>query len=458
MSRGPPANLKQFLAKSNINVVRDNSVRRAVVVTKPSKRPRRMNTPSPPSTPPRTARACSVSPVRPKKVRDPRVIRSAEKASPVRKVIVPNPNSTSLVISPLEYTMFNALSKPKKDVKVDVRSITKQYATNTRLVRTKAGVEEFFLVVTKIEYCDSKFKCVPGGSHVAKLTCHLMYTTKKKKNLYVYVFKNGTIRMGGGILDYNNDLAPYIRDHIVDSFIHNNALKGSIDTININAQFRMNGVFRADSLKKALVRHKITYSYEPEIKQNFIKLSYKGHKFQVWFNGVVQTFGHKSRIGTLRAYKVGKELVNMLHTEGVTSIKGAYTATGRSAVAKKQQTNLNKMTKKELMTRARNMGVVLPKHIVKADIIKLISKKNVDGHVDVANKLKNVFGKNWLQKYELYTILDFPNDVRKVKNLLKTVPQNKHNAVMRAYVSKVKKNRIAAYESLLKTLNNVFKK
>ena len=159
-----------------------------------------------------------------------------------------------------------------------------------------------------------------------------------------------------------------------------------------------------------------------------------------------------------RAYKVGKELVNMLHTEGVTSIKGAYTATGRSAVAKKQQTNLNKMTKKELMTRARNMGVVLPKHIVKADIIKLISKKNVDGHVDVANKLKNVFGKNWLQKYELYTILDFPNDVRKVRNLLKTVPQNKHNAVMRAYVSKVKKNRIAAYESLLKTLNNVFKK
>jgi hypothetical protein len=165
----------------------------------------------------------------------------------------------------------------------------------------------------------------------------------------------------------------------------------------------------------------------------------------------------------LRAYTVGKRLLQMFHDEGVTVIRGEYTPRSRPTNKRKTTAktavvvnDVTKMNKKQLVTHAKKLGVVLPKHIVKANIIKLI--RNKKRPTDVTGELLKLFGKNWLTKYELYSILDFPKDVKKVTTLLNQVPANKHSAVMRAYVNKVKKNRVRNYDSLLKTLNNVLTK
>lgn len=454
MSRGAPANLKKFLANSNVTVVRE-APRRPVVVAR-----RRMDTPSPPSTPRRNvvarrARAKSVSPVRPKKTVTPRIVRSAEKASPVRKISSPNPKSASLVFSPLEYKLFNAVSKPVAPTNVNVNKINAP-RNSTRLVKTSKG-SPFFFKIKQIQTCDSKFRCTPGATHVVKMSCEAMYKPSDKKNVDVYVFKNGTIRLTGSVLGTNMEFVKDIRDHILRYYVKTTPHR-RLEINNLNAQFRINGVLRPDSTKRVLLQKRIPYSYEPEIKQNFIKLSYGGHKFQIWFSGLVQLFGYKSGVGVQRAYTVGKRLMRALDNAGVVSVRGQYTPTTRSRSSKtktvNKNKNLNSMTKQELIAHAKKVGVTLPKHIVKANIIKLIQSKGAS----VANDLRGMFGQAWLRKYELYTVIDFPRDVEKVKNLLKRSPVNKHRSVMRAYVSKVKKNRKATYESLLKTLNNVFNK
>jgi TATA-box binding protein (TBP) (component of TFIID and TFIIIB) len=439
MSRGAPANLKKFLANSNVRVVRDDT------------RPRMDSPPRPVR-----RRAVSVSPARPTK--KTARIRSAEKASPVRKISSPNPKSTSLVFSRLEYKLFNAVSKPVTPTTVNVRKINIPQ-NSTRLVKTSDG-PEFFFRIKKVQTCDSKFRCVPGATHVAKMTCEAMYKPSDKKKVDVYVFKNGTIRLTGSLLGTSAKFIKDLRDHILKYYVKTTPHR-RVEINNLNAQFRINGVLRPDTTKKALLQKRISYSYEPEIKQNFIKLSYGGHSFQIWFSGLVQLFGYKSSVSIQRAYTVGKSLMQALDGVGAVSVKGQYTPTARSsskakatvAVAPRSK-NLQNMTKQELIAHAKKAGVTLPKHIVKANIIKLIQSKGNS----VANDLKGMFGANWLRRYELYTVIDFPRDVEKVKNLLTRAPVNKHRSVMRAYVAKVKRDRKGTYESLLKTLNNVFNK
>jgi hypothetical protein len=450
MSRSAPENLKKFLANSNVKVVRDNQRRRAVVASA-----RRMDTP--PSTPPRkiiSKRAASVSPIRPKK--EVRIIRSVEKASPVRKISSPNPKGSSLVFSQLKYKLFNAVSKPATPTTVNVRKINAP-RNSTRLVKTNSGAPEFFFRIKNFQTCDSKFRCAPGATHVAKMTCEAMYKPSDKKNVDVYVFKNGTMRITGSLLGTDTGFIKDVRDHMLKNYVKTTPHQ-RVEINNLNAQFRINGVLKPDATKRALLQKKIAFSYEPEIKQNFIKLSYRGHSFQIWFSGLVQMFGYKSSVSMQRAYTVGKQLLRALDDVGAVSVRGQYTATARSSNRKNatntKNKNLKSMTKQELVAQAKKIGVTLPKHIVKANIIKLIQSKGNS----VASELKGMFGANWLRRYELYTVIDFPRDVEKVKNLLAHAPVNKHRSVMRAYVAKVKKNRKGAYESLLKTLNNVFKK
>lgn len=474
-----PANIKNFLKDANINVVQDNTPRRVVGVSvatalRPRPRPRRMNAfETPPGTPVR--RAKSLSPVR-MRFPDPKILESARKASPVKRAVVPNPKQSSLVFSPLEYKMYNATSRPEKPVKVQVAAIARR---KPRTIPVRVPGDYFLIKIENIQGCDERFKCTSDRKTTVQFTGEIV-RGRDRSNFTMYIFNNGTVRITGGVPGNNPKTIAHVRNKILDEYTPlRRELYAPLKFSNLNAQFRFNGTFKPDVLKRVLLRYKLEFTYEPEIKQNFIKVSYKNHSFQLWFTGLVQLFGYKTKTQVEEAHRHGRALVKLLEAEGATTLTGAYSSPTRKrkrsngnrsplpTLNQLNSMNMCKMSKKELLAYAKLSGVTLPKHILKADICKKI--RNARGvkvsNTQVMNDLLNIFGKDWLRRYDWLAAHDMPKDIREVQKLISKLPEGsrtktKITEIERNYVTRAKTSRRKSYdtaqERLVKAVADLF--
>lgn len=480
-----PVNIKNFLKDANINVVQDNTPRRVVGVSvAPVRRSPRavvrrrvaMNAfETPPSTP-ITRRAKSLSPVSTRvRLPDPKILNSDKKASPVRVRFVPNPKTSSLVFAPLDYKMYNATSKPAVPVKVNVIAITRR---KPRTLPVRVPGDYFFVKVESIRGCDEQFKCAATSRKTTAQITGEIVRGVEKSNFTMYVFNNGTVRITGGVPGDNPVSIVHVRDHLLKTYTNGDReLFAPLRFSNLNAQFRFNGTFKPDVLKRVLLREKLPFTYEPEIKQNFVKVSYMNHTFQLWFSGLVQMFGYKSRRALEAAYVHGKSLVKLLEMEGAVSGKQAFSSPirKRKRVNQNEPSNLTlddmkrmnmcKMSKKQLLTYAKLSGVILPKHILKANICKRI--KNAQrvataySNNQITKDLLNMYGATWVKKYDWLVAHDLPKDVRQVQKLIaRARTKNEIVAIERDYVAKVKASRKKMYDTahnrLVKAVSDLF--
>jgi len=459
-----PANIQNFLKDANINVVQDNTPRRVVgvsVATALRPRPLRMNAfETPPGTP--TRRAKSLSPVR-MRLPDPKILESAKKASPVKRAVVPNPKQSSLVFSPLEYKMYNATSRPPSPVKVQVAAIARR---KPQTIPVRVPGDYFLIKIENIQACDERFKCASDRKTIAQFTGEIV-RGRDRSNFTMYIFNNGTVRITGGVPGNNPKTIAHVRNKILDEYTPlRRELYAPLKFSNLNAQFRFNGTFKPDVLKRVLLRHKLAFTYEPEIKQNFIKVSYKNHSFQLWFTGLVQLFGYRTKTQVEEAHRHGRALVKFLETEGATTLTGVYSSPIRKrkrsnaprsplpTLNQLNSMNMCKMSKKELLAYARLSGVTLPKHILKADICKKIrnSRSVKVSNAQVTEDLLNIFGKDWLRRYDWLAAHDMPKDIREVQKLISKLPESsrtktKITEIERDYVTRAKTSRRKSYDS-----------
>lgn len=482
-----PANIQNFLKDANINVVQDDTPRRVVGVSvapaprlRPRLRPRpqplsnRMNAfETPPGTPLR--RAKSLSPVR---MRFPEhvIFDSARKASPVKRAIVPNPKQSSLVFSQLEYKMYNATSRPPKPVKVQVAAIARR---KPQTIPVRVPGDYFLIKIENIQACDERFKCSSERKNTVQFSGQIV-RGRDRSNFTMYIFNNGTVRITGGVPGNNPKTIVHVRNKILDEYTPlMKELYATLKFSNLNAQFRFNGTFKPDVLKRVLLRYKFEFTYEPEIKQNFIKVSYNNHSFQLWFTGLVQLFGYKTKTQVEEAHRHGRALVKLLEKEGATTLTGAYSSPIRKRkrnngnqsllpnLNKLNAMNMCKMSKKELLAYARLSGVTLPKHILKADICKKIrNARSVKvSNAQVMNDLLNVFGKDWLRRYDWLAAHDMPKDIREVQKLISKLPESSRTKtkiaeIERDYVTRAKTSRRKSYdmaqERLVKAVADLF--
>jgi hypothetical protein len=143
-----------------------------------------------------------------------------------------------------------------------------------------------------------------------------------KKNISLNVYKNGKIRLSGGIVDESDGFnePELIRKHIIDNYtMGNNYLYNPIEFNNLSGTILTNAIF--DLVK---VAKELRASYEPELIQ---LLYYKEGNTKYIFStsGVIQVQGVVTMQQLNKAYERAKQLVNKIyHTGGVRRLEQTF--------------------------------------------------------------------------------------------------------------------------------------
>ena len=301
---------------------------------------------------------------------------------------------TTLEMTKLNPGMFNATVDSgfgQKDAIIDIKKILMK----TPLPKTAIG-EGLYLDTAEIKGWYGSFR--EGFSHtreagpkgnikLAFFTAQLKMTLSndfgESKGVTVNIYKNGKIRFSGGFLGTNITNQPeLIRRYVVNTYTDRQPFFYNPFTYNnLSGQFRVNGVFKSLVYisQRARMYGITTASYEPELSP-FLYIYMNDAKFIVTTSGNIQISGAKNPADLLKAYQIGKTLVENLNSDGQVQVTGRFdegvkarTKSKPKAKAKAKVTPppkrkytkrlLNaktclRMKKPELINLARRMGVV----------------------------------------------------------------------------------------------------
>lgn len=154
-----------------------------------------------------------------------------------------------------------------------------------------------------------------------------------KKNISLNVYKNGKIRLSGGIINEKDGFEEpeLIRKHIIDNYtMGNNFLYNPIEFNNLSGTVLTNAIFDL-----AKVARELKASYEPELIQ---LLYYKEGNTKYVFSttGVVQIQGVTTMQQLNKGYERVKQLINKIyHTGGIKKLEQTFKNIPKQKVAKK---------------------------------------------------------------------------------------------------------------------------
>ena len=306
-------------------------------------------------------------------------------------------NNIRQLLIPLEMTklnpgMFNATVDSgfgQKDAVVDLKKILMK----TPLPKTPIG-EGLYLDTTEIKgwygsmregFSHTREAGPKGNIGIAFFTAQFKMILSndfgESKGVTVNIYKNGKIRFSGGFVGTNIANQPeLIRRYVVNTYTERQPFFYNPFTYNnLSGQFRINGVFNNLSVLAQRVR---MYgikdaSYEPELSP-FLYLYMDDAKFIVTKSGNVQISGAKNPADMLKAYEIGKSLVETLNDDGQISVTGQFDEGVKARTKAKPKSRAkvtpqpkrkyakrvinaktcSRMKKPELMNLARQMGVV----------------------------------------------------------------------------------------------------
>ena len=306
-------------------------------------------------------------------------------------------NNIRQLLTPLEMTklnpgMFNATVDSgfgQKDAVVDLKKIL----TKTPLPKAAIG-EGLYLDTTETKgwygsmregFSHTREAGPKGNIGIAFFTAQFKMILSndfgESKGVTVNIYKNGKIRFSGGFVGTNIANQPeLIRRYVVNTYTERQPFFYNPFTYNnLSGQFRINGVFNNLSVLAQRVR---MYgikdaSYEPELSP-FLYLYMDDAKFIVTKSGNVQISGAKNPADMLKAYEIGKSLVETLNDDGQISVTGQFDEGVKARTKAKPKSRAkvtpqpkrkyakrvinaktcSRMKKPELMNLARQMGVV----------------------------------------------------------------------------------------------------
>ena len=306
-------------------------------------------------------------------------------------------NNIRQLLIPLEMTklnpgMFNATVDSgfgQKDAVVDLKKILMK----TPLPKTPIG-EGLYLDTTEIKgwygsmregFSHTREAGPKGNIGIAFFTAQFKMILSndfgESKGVTVNIYKTGKIRFSGGFVGTNIANQPeLIRRYVVNTYTERQPFFYNPFTYNnLSGQFRINGVFNNLSVlaQRARMYGIKDASYEPELSP-FLYLYMDDAKFIVTKSGNVQISGAKNPADMLKAYEIGKSLVETLNDDGQISVTGQFDEGVKARTKAKPKARAkvtpqpkrkytkrvinaktcSRMKKPELVNLARQMGVV----------------------------------------------------------------------------------------------------
>jgi len=306
-------------------------------------------------------------------------------------------NNIRQLLTPLEMTklnpgMFNATVDSgfgQKDAVVDLKKIL----TKTPLPKAAIG-EGLYLDTTETKgwygsmregFSHTREAGPKGNIGIAFFTAQFKMVLSndfgESKGVTVNIYKNGKIRFSGGFVGTNIANQPeLIRRYVVNTYTERQPFFYNPFTYNnLSGQFRINGVFNSLSVlaQRARMYGIKDASYEPELSP-FLYLYMDDAKFIVTKSGNVQISGAKNPADMLKAYEIGKSLMETLNDDGQISVTGQFDEGVKARTKAKPKTRAkvtpqpkrkyakrvinaktcSRMKKPELINLARQMGVV----------------------------------------------------------------------------------------------------
>jgi TATA-box binding protein (TBP) (component of TFIID and TFIIIB) len=309
----------------------------------------------------------------------------------LRELLAPN-DEISLEMTKLNPGMFNATVDSgfgQKDAVVDLKKIL----LKTPLPKTAIG-EGLYLDTNEIKgwygsmregFSHTREAGPKGNIGIAFFTAQFKMTMSndlgESKGVTVNIYKNGKIRFSGGFVGTNIANQPeLIRRFVVNSYTERQPFFYNPFTYNnLSGQFKINGIFKDPSViaQRARMYGIKDASYEPELSP-FMYVYTDDAKFILTKSGNVQITGAKNPADMLKAYGIGKTMIEALHRDDQIIVTGKFdegvkARTKLRAKAKAKTTPQPKRTyakrtldaksclrmkKPELVNLARKMGVV----------------------------------------------------------------------------------------------------
>lgn len=136
----------------------------------------------------------------------------------------------------------------------------------------------------------------------------------------VNFYKNGKIRFSGGFIGKGDEIEnqpELIRQFMVKNYTKRPAFfYNPFEYNNLSAQFRINGIIRdMNRVHANSRRYGFVSTYDPELSP-MMYLTYKEHKYIVAKSGAIQISGAKSPKRLNDAYRMARELFEMLNDKG----------------------------------------------------------------------------------------------------------------------------------------------
>jgi len=245
---------------------------------------------------------------------------------------------TTLEMTKLNPGMFNATVDSgfgQKDAIIDIKKILMK----TPLPKTAIG-EGLYLDTTEIKgwygsmregFSHTREAGPKGNINIAFFTAQFKMSLSndfgESKGVTVNIYKNGKIRFSGGFLGTNIANQPeLIRRYVVNTYTDRQPFFYNPFTYNnLSGQFRVNGVFKSLVYisQRARMYGITTASYEPELSP-FLYIYMNDAKFIVTTSGNIQISGAKNPADLLKAYQIGKTLVENLNSDGQVQVTGRF--------------------------------------------------------------------------------------------------------------------------------------
>ena len=253
----------------------------------------------------------------------------------MRQLLGPN---TPVEMTKLNPGMFNAIVDSgfgQKDAIIDLKKILMK----TPLPKTGIG-EGLYLDTTEIKGWYGSMR--EGFSHTreagpkgnigmpffsAQFKMTMSNDLGESKGVSVNIYKNGKIRFSGGFVGTNISNQPeLIRRFVVNMYTDRQQFFYNPFTYNnLSGQFRINGLFNnLVEIAQRAGRYGIKQaSYEPELSP-FLYIYMDDAKFIVTKSGNVQISGAKNPADMLKAYEIGKTLVETMNRDGQIMVTGQF--------------------------------------------------------------------------------------------------------------------------------------
>ena len=449
---------------------------------------------TPPSTPPRRVRkapatlsvpsplakrrAVSLSPMRPR----PTAVRVIAATPPPRRSDArrsvspprPVPTRTKLTFEPLRVLMATAVTESKRTRGPDVRLARLMSRTpKARAEPLVVAGKHYTIRVVRINGRDRLNKVTTTPKNAKSVEFNVEVTdargVRTKGSLYVYA--SGNVRYSGGVPGGDFATVHAIQRYVVYAYTpRHRFLYNPMKFSNVTGQFRGNFVVHNALLARFLRSRKIPFTHEPEMQQYFFRIEQGKQSFMLRKTGLVQLFKAENPTQLRRIYTKAKELLTSAHAHGMLAAPVGFTEKFHSpppmpkralpTVSTPRVTRsvngavcidgkaCDKYKKRDLLAYAKKMNVYLPKHILKADVIKAIGGGS--SNTTKANTLKSIrdellttfydqrLMKNARKKKLFRERLDA--DARKIKAVLEKLP---------------KRHRVNATGEVKKTIRNI---